>query len=149
MSIEQIMTRDPACCTPDTPLREVANLMLERDCGEIPVVDNLQDGKLVGVITDRDITCRAVAAGRNPGTTTASDIMTSDPVTLRPSADLDEAAEKLEQNQIRRLPVVDAQGKILGIVSQADIALRGNEQKVGEVVRDVSRPSPNGPGARA
>lgn len=149
MSIEQIMTRDPACCTPDTPIREIANLMLERDCGEIPVVDNLQDGKLIGVVTDRDITCRAVAAGRDAETTTASDIMTSDPVTLRPNADLNEAAEKLEQNQIRRLPVVDAQGRICGIVSQADIALRGNEQKAGEVVRDVSRPKPDAPSARA
>ena len=139
MSIDNIMTRDPVCCTPDTPLQQVATLMLENDCGEIPIVNNLQERKLLGVITDRDIAVRAVAAGLDSATTATADVMTDSVITVRENEDVHEACEKMEEYQIRRVPVVDAQGCVIGIVAQADIALKTNENEAGEVVRDVSQ----------
>lgn len=140
MRITDIMTPDPACCDPDTTLPQVARLMVQNDCGEIPVVNNLESRKLVGVVTDRDIVCRAVAADKNPAQTRASDIMSTGIVTVREDADISESCEKMEQHQIRRIPVLDAQGRLCGIVSQADIARQAGLRETAEVVRDVSKP---------
>lgn len=139
MSIENIMTRDPACCTPESPLQQVATLMLENDCGEIPIVNDLDERRLVGVVTDRDIAVRGVAAGLDAATTAAADVMTDSVVTVRANEDVQDVCEKMEEYQIRRVPVVDAQGCVIGIVAQADIALKTNESDAGEVVKDVSR----------
>lgn len=153
MSVDNIMTRDPVCCTPDSPLQQVATLMLENDCGEIPVVNDLRERRLLGVITDRDIAVRGVAAGLDAATTAAADVMTDSVVTVRENADEHDVCEKMEEYQIRRVPVVDAQGCVVGIVAQADIALKTNENEAGEVVKDVSRrgrfggASANRPGA--
>ncbi len=149
MSIEQIMTPDPACCTQDASLREVAQMMLEHDCGEIPIVEDTDSKRVIGVITDRDIAVRAVAAGMDASSTTVADVMSRNVITVRDNADIQEACDKMEQNQIRRVPVVDAQGRLCGIVAQADIALHMSEQDAGSVVRDVSRRSPNGPSLNA
>ena len=139
MSVDNIMTRDPVCCTPETPLQQVATLMLENDCGEIPIVNDLRERKLLGVVTDRDIAVRGVAAGLDSATTAAADVMTDSVVTVRANEDVQEACEKMEEYQIRRVPVVDAQGCVIGIVAQADIALKTNESEAGEVVKDVSQ----------
>ena len=135
------MTPDPACCTPDTTLRRVAELMVEHDCGEIPVVEDMASMKPVGVITDRDITCRAVAKGLNPLVMTASDCMTTPCVTVRPDATLEECCRVLEENRIRRVPVVDAGGACCGIVALADIAKHAKKRETAEVVREVSEPT--------
>lgn len=140
MRITDIMTPDPACCGPDTTLPEVARLMIQNDCGEIPIVNNLESRKLVGVVTDRDIVCRAVAADKNPAQTKASEIMSTEVVTVSEDADVSECCEKMEQHQIRRVPVLDAQGRLCGIVSQADIARQAGTRETAEVVRDVSKP---------
>ncbi len=107
MKIQEIMTPNPACCGPETNLGEVARLMVDHDCGEIPVVRN---GKPVGVITDRDIAARAVAAGRNPLEMKASDLMSSPVITVTPSTDVDDCCDTMEEHQIRRVPVVDDAG---------------------------------------
>jgi CBS domain-containing protein len=138
--IQEIMTKDPACCGPDTPLRDVASLMVKHDCGEIPVIDNDESRKPVGVITDRDIVIRTVAEGRNPLEMTASECMTGTVVTVTPDQSIDECCQIMEQHQIRRVPVVDAQGSCCGIVSQADVERRVSERAAGEVVKDVSKP---------
>jgi CBS domain-containing protein len=114
-------------------------MMVEYDCGEIPVLDG--SGRPVGTITDRDITCRTVAMGRNPLALSAVDCMSSPVITLTPDMDLDECCDILEAHQIRRAPVVDADGQCCGIVSQADIADRAPVAQVAEVVREVSRPA--------
>ena len=145
MRIQDIMTADPACCTPDMRLQDAARLMLDNDCGEIPVVADSSSRRLVGVVTDRDIAIRGVAQGLSPTDTRVSDVMSSSVVTARLEDSADEACELKEENQIRRIPVVDREGRCCGIVSQADIALRSGEKEAGEVVRDVSRPS--GPGS--
>lgn len=142
MTVEQIMTRDPAFCLKETGLQDVARLMVECDCGEIPVVDHASSRKPIGVVTDRDITCRAVAEGRNPLELRAGDVMSTPAVTVTPETTLEECAATFEDHQIRRVPVVDAQGRLCGIVAQADLAQHASPREVGEVVREVSQPAP-------
>lgn len=137
MQTRELMTNDPACCGPDTPLPEVARLMVARDCGEIPVVD--ENRKPIGVITDRDITCRTVAEGRNPLELTASDCMSTPVVAVTPKTSVDDCCKLMEENQVRRVPVVDESGACCGMVSQADLARRDSTDETAEVVRKVSR----------
>lgn len=140
MIVKEIMTANPACCTAETNLQEVAKLMVDHDCGEIPVVDNQSTKKPIGVITDRDIVCRAVAKGNNPLDLTAADCMTKPCVTVKPEMSIEDCGRVLEQNKIRRVPVVDTAGSCCGIVAVADIALRASENVTTEVVREVSEP---------
>lgn len=144
MRAEEIMTRDPATCTPDTRIQDVAQLMLDHDCGEIPIIDDRETRRLVGVVTDRDIAVRAVAEGRTPTDTRASEIMSSSVITGTPDANLDECLELMEKHQIRRLPVVDNDGRCVGIIAQADIARQGQDRKTGEFVQDVSKRNESG-----
>jgi CBS domain-containing protein len=141
MRVIDIMTPDPACCTPETMLPAVAGLMVHNDCGEIPVVDDLETRKLVGVVTDRDIVCRGIAAGRNPMHTQVAAVMSSPVVSIDEEADLEECCEKMEQYQIRRIPVVDATGRVCGIVALADIASLAGMEETAEIVKEVSQPS--------
>ncbi len=139
MKVEDIMTDNPSCCTSETTLLQVAKMMSDLDCGEIPVVDNEITLKPIGVITDRDIVCRAVAEGKNPLDMSVSECMSSPCITVTPNTDLEECCRILEKNQIRRVPVVDEQGSCCGIVAQADIARKAPEEQVAEVVKEVSR----------
>ena len=141
MKVKEIMTEDPACCTPDATLEQVALMMVEHDCGQIPVVDDERARRLIGVITDRDIVCRAVAQGLNPTQMKARDVMTAPAVTVRPDMRVEDCCKVLEENQVRRAPVADEQGQCCGIVSLADIAQSAPEKLTGEVVRTVSQPS--------
>lgn len=141
MNVKDIMTTDPVCCNAETPLSDVARMMVERDCGEIPVVQHGTVKRPIGVITDRDITVRTVAAGRNPLELTAKDCMTQPVITVAPDDTLDACCAAMEEHQIRRVPVVDAKGSCCGMVSQADIARAASPQDTAEVVREVSEPS--------
>lgn len=138
MQVQEIMSSNPACCGPNTPLTDAAKLMADHDCGEIPVVDDL--GRPVGVVTDRDITCRAVAQGM-AASTPVREVMSNPVITATPEMSLDDCCKTLEENQIRRMPVVDGSGACCGMVSQADIALHAPEHETAEVVRDISRPT--------
>jgi CBS domain-containing protein len=140
MRVEEIMTRNPVCCTPDAKLQEVALKMMEQDCGAIPIVDQ-PNGRPVGIVTDRDIVCQTVAEGKNPLQVTAKDVMSSPCVTVTAESSLEDCCGLLEGNQIRRLVVVDKQGKCCGIVAQADIARHAPESETGEVVKEVSQPA--------
>ena len=139
MKAQDIMTSDPTCCSPDTKVEDVAKLMAEQDCGEIPVVDS--ERKVVGVITDRDIACRVVAQSKDPKQTEVRDVMSRPVVTATPETSVEDCCAMMEQHQIRRVPVVDQRGGCCGMVAQADIALRADERETGAVVRDVSRPT--------
>jgi CBS domain-containing protein len=119
----------------------VAKLMVEYNCGEIPVVESMETLKPVGVITDRDITCRAVAQGKNPLEMIVAECMSSPCVTVTPETSLEECCRVLEQHQIRRVPVVDNGGILCGMVSQADIATCAPNERTAEVVREVSQPT--------
>ena len=139
MAVKDVMTGDPACCTAETSLPEVARLMVENDCGCIPVVDADDTKKPVGMITDRDITIRTVAEGKNPLDLTASDAMTVNAMTVTPDMSIEECCNIMEENQIRRVAVVDKNGACCGIVAQADIAVNADESKTAEVVQEVSK----------
>jgi CBS domain-containing protein len=111
--------------------------MVEADCGEIPITDG--SNRLVGVVTDRDIVCRVVAKGKNPAAVTAGEIMSEPVVVVRENTPLDQVLSVMEENQIRRVPVVDGSGCCCGIISQADIAMVAKENETGELVREVSK----------
>jgi CBS domain-containing protein len=131
------MTPDPACCSTNATLDEVAKLMVQNDCGEIPILD--ASDRPIGVITDRDIVCRAVAEGKNPTGYTVESIMTQPVVTVRVDAPMDEVVATMERHQIRRVPVVDDSGCCAGIIAQADVASEAPPKAAAELVREVSR----------
>ena len=131
------MTSHPQCCTAETTIDEVAKLMVENNCGEIPVID--AGRKLVGVITDRDIVCRVVAKRKDASSCTVSECMTAPVISVNEDTAIDDILDAMESHQIRRIPVVDEDGCCCGIVAQADMALAAEEAEVGELVREVSR----------
>ena len=137
-NVTSVMTANPACCTPQTPLRDVAQMMIQNDCGQIPVVDDRNAP--LGVVTDRDIAVRIVAEGRDTNAACASDAMSSPVQTVREDSTLKDAVCLMEAAKIRRVPVVNASGALSGIVSIADIALAGKKTATAEVVREVSEP---------
>lgn len=138
MQVQELMTRDPACCTPKATLQDVAQKMAECDCGEIPVLD--QQKRVIGVITDRDICIRAVAKGRDMKQTSVDEIMSTPVYTVKPEDDIEEVCRQMEDHKIRRVPVVDAQGACCGIVAQADLVANLPGSQAGKVVRDISTP---------
>jgi CBS domain-containing protein len=139
MRVQEIMTENPACCTPEQKTNEAAKMMVECDCGELPVVDDKR--KPVGVITDRDIVVRVVARDKDPRECQIREAMTSPAITVAVDASLEECRRLMEENQIRRIPVVDKSGTIVGIVALADIVRHANEDAAAELVRDVSTPT--------
>lgn len=141
MQVKDVMTKDPACCTSDTNLQEVARLMVEHDCGASPVVDSKKTMKPVGVVTDRDITCRTVAQGKNPLEMTAGECMSNPCVTVTPEISVEDCCKVMEEHKVRRVPVVDENGSCCGIVAQADIAQHASKDETAEVVKGVSQPT--------
>lgn len=139
MNVSEIMSDKPACCLAETPLREVAQMMVLNDCGCIPVVDGADSKKPIGILTDRDITIQTIAEGKNPLELTAGDIMTKNVVTVTPETSVEECCNLMEKNQIRRIAVVDESGACCGMVAQADIAVNAGESKTAEVVQSVSK----------
>lgn len=139
MQAKDVMTPEPACCMPETPLAHVAELMVKYDCGEIPVVENHENKKPVGVVTDRDIVCRTMALGMNPMSMNAGDIMSTPIVTVSEETSFEDCRRLMEEKMIRRLPVVNAQGACSGIIALADIAKYTNEESVGEIMEEVTK----------
>ncbi len=145
MRAQEIMSANPACCTPSATVQEVARIMKEHDCGCVPVVDSLESRRLVGVITDRDLAVRGLAEGKG-AEAKVDGVMTTDPFTARPDTDLSEIQKAMADRQLRRVPIVDADGCCVGIIAQADLARsageRVSERDVAVVVERISEPSP-------
>ncbi len=137
-NVSTIMSQNPVSCRPETPLPEVAKLMLNHDCGQIPVVD--ENGCPIGVVTDRDIVVRVIAQIRDTTHVRAADAMTSPAYTILDNSDLKECICLMEDIQVRRVPVTDQSGKLVGMVSLADLALANKKTATAEVVREVSKP---------
>ena len=133
-SVRDAMTEDPRSIGQSASVVEAALLMREEDIGSLPITN---DEKLVGMITDRDITTRVVAAAADPKLTSVADVYSRDIVSVEPDNDLEEALRLMARHQVRRLPVVE-KGRLVGIVAQADIALSENETKTGELVEAIS-----------
>ena len=132
-----VMTPDPACCSVRATIDQVAKMMVQNSCGEIPVVDT--SNHPIGVVTDRDIVCRVVAEGKNPTGYPVESCMTKTVVTVRVDAPLNEVISTMEEHQIRRVPVVDDAGCCEGIIAQADIATVGPPRKTAELLSEISR----------
>jgi CBS domain-containing protein len=136
-NVRDAMTQDPRSIGQSASVAEAARLMREEDIGSLPITD---DEKLVGMITDRDITTRVVAEAGDPRKTSVGDVSSRDLISVEANNDLEEALRLMARHQVRRLPVVE-NGRLVGIVAQADIALRENEKKTGELVEAISEPS--------
>ena len=136
MKISEVMTRNVETITPDQPVSEAAGFMLSADTGSIPVIEN---DKLVGMITDRDIAVRGVANGRGPDTA-VRDLMTSDIVSVRDSDDVSEAAARMSEAQVRRVPVIDNENRLCGIVSLGDLSRQTDGDSASVALEGVSQP---------
>ena len=135
--VRDAMTTQPRSAEPSQSLVEAAQVMKRADIGSLPVVE---EGRLVAVLTDRDIVVRAVAEGVDLNVTLVGDIASREPVTVGPEEDLDEALRLMARHQVRRLPVVDEQ-RLVGVLAQADVATEAKASKTGEVVEEISQPS--------
>lgn len=138
MKVKEIMKENPAFATLNTSLHNVAQMMMDNNCGCIPVVENRDSRKPLGVITDRDMTLRTIAHNKNPLNMVAGEIFTNNVVTVTPETSVEECVEAMERNQIRRVVVVDEAGNLCGIVAQADIARKAPLFETAELVKDIS-----------
>src|SRR5688500_15431171 len=137
-SCKDVMTKDPSTVSAQSLVTEAAQLMEREGVGSIPVCEN--GGRLEGILTDRDIAVRVVAGGLNPQQTRIADVMTRDPECVKADEPIDRALEVMESRQVRRIPVIDGGGKLVGIIAQADIATRlGDDHATGEVVEAISK----------
>jgi CBS domain-containing protein len=142
MKAQDIMSKDPMCVTPDTPLVDAARIMKAENIGVVPVVDSTDSKRLVGVLTDRDIAIRAVAEGRDGATTSVGHVMTSQVRTSAPDDSVADVMDLMGREQVRRVPVVDERGTLVGIIAQADIVLEARDNKKAEkTVEQISQPS--------
>ena len=141
MKAKDIMTKDPSVVTPETPIREAAKMMQREDVGMLPVVDASSSKRLVGVVTDRDITIRHVAEGHASPDCPVREAMTERLVTSRPDDDIDDVMELMGREQVRRIAIVDERGAIVGVVAQADIVRQAKDDKKAErTVEKISEP---------
>jgi CBS domain-containing protein len=143
MKAGELMTAQPACCTPEDTIRLAAQLMREHDCGCIPVVEDTESKRLVGVVTDRDIACRCTAEGKGPDTP-VREAMSPDPKCCRTDNDVETVEKIMAEEQVRRVPVMDGLGCCVGMISQADLALNqraATEHEVAKVVERISEPA--------
>ena len=141
MQVRDVMTKDPACVTPGATIREAAQLMQRENVGIVPVVEEKGTNRLLGLVTDRDIAIRVVPEGRDGGTR-VSDVMSSSRIrTCTLDDDVDEVMEAMANEQVRRIPIVDDRGALVGIVAQADIVRKTrDEDKAGNTVKEISEP---------
>jgi len=141
MKIREIMSRDPICCVLSDTARTVAQMLCERNVGSMPVVANQETRKLVGMITDRDLCCSIVARGADPKTTPIANFITLAPVSCRDGENIETCERLMQEHHVRRIPIVDAEERVIGIVSQADLALQDKPERVSKTVAEISKTS--------
>jgi CBS domain-containing protein len=134
--IREVMTSKVCSIDAEKPVAYAAKMMRDEDVGLAPIVEG---DRLVGTLTDRDIAIRVVADGRDPEATKVRDVASTDVVTVDPQQDLDEALRLMTQHQVRRIPVVEEDGRLVGVVAQADVAREADERQTGDVVEQISR----------
>ena len=143
MLAKEIMSPDPQCCTPDDTLRDAARMMADNDCGCLPVVDDTTGKRVIGVLTDRDIAIRGVARGKTPDTK-VNDVMSPAPACCSPEDDVEEVERIMVDQQVRRVPVVEGDGRVIGMIAQADLARdnrAASDREVGRIVEKISEPN--------
>jgi CBS domain-containing protein len=143
MQAKEIMSANPQCCTPDDTLRDAARMMADTDCGCLPVIDNKAGKRVIGVLTDRDIAIRGVARGKTPDSK-VNDVMSPAPACCSADDDVEVVEQIMVEKQVRRVPVVDAGGRIVGMIAQADLARdnrAASDREVGRIVEKISEPN--------
>ena len=135
-SVRESMTSNPCAIDADKPVSYAAKMMKDEDVGFAPIVEG---DRLIGTVTDRDIVLRVVAEGKDPASVSVREIASTELVTVDPQQDLDEALHLMAQHQIRRVPVVEEDGRLVGVVAQADVARDASEKRVGEMVEEISK----------
>lgn len=140
MKAEELMTRSPACCTPSDTAQQATRLMQENDCGCIPVVEDMETRRLVGVVTDRDVAVRGVARGRG-AETLVRELMSENVSCCTPESDASEVEQIMAERQVRRVPVIDEQGCCVGVIAQADLAREVSDREVARTVEEISEPA--------
>lgn len=153
MKIKHVMTKDPRCCVPSDTAQQAAIIMRDEKAGVVPVIDSEQSRKIVGIVTDRDLCMNIVAEGRDARTAHVQECMTTAVVSASPQDALEKATELMRDNQIRRIPVIDEQRRLVGIVSLADVVERANVKtgETHETLKTVSAPTgePSKPRAKS
>lgn len=139
-TLREIMTERPRAVTADASISDVVEVMESEDIGAVPIVD--PDGRLLAIVTDRDLALRVLGNGRNPSETAILDVASREPLTAAPDTPFDTALTMMAEHRVRRLPVIDENGTLVGIVSQADVALAGKEKETGELLAELSAPRP-------
>ena len=138
MKVQEIMTANPRTVTPETTIREAAQLMKSEDVGVLPVVESTSSLRLIGVVTDRDITVRVVAEGRSSAS--VRDAMTSGVTTCKADDNVKDVMSIMSRKQVRRIPIVDDSGNLVGIVAQADLVLEADDKRAEETIEQISQP---------
>ena len=138
----EVMTKNPVCCLPSDTVSTVAELMKSKDIGPVPIIENEQTKKLVGIVTDRDLALKIVADARDPRSTKAEEVMTREVVTCRAEDDLQNAMDAMSGHKLRRIPVIDNNNRIVGIIAQAGVMTPCFDQseKTAAMVRGISQP---------
>lgn len=143
MQAKEIMSSDPQCCTPEDTLRDAARMMADNDCGCLPVVEDKAGKRVIGVLTDRDIAVRGVARGKTPDSK-VNDVMSPAPACCSAEDDVEVVEKIMIDKQVRRVPVVDADGRVVGMIAQADLARdnrAASDREVGRIVEKISEPT--------
>ena len=143
MRVKDLMTKTPFCCTEGDTIQHAASLMKMHDVGSVPIVNNCDERKLLGIVTDRDICIKAVATRKETSSIKVSEVMTNALHTCRVDDSVESCEALMERYQVRRVPVVDSHGICVGIVSQADVALRDSDEHTGYTVAAISKHTPH------
>jgi CBS domain-containing protein len=141
MKIKEVMSSNPVCCLPSDSAQRVAQIMCEQNVGSIPVVTDQESRKLVGMITDRDLCCSVIADGLDPKVSPIEKFMSLNPVTCRDAENIENCERLMQEHQIRRMPIIDADERVIGIVAQADLALKDKPESVSKTVAEISKAS--------
>jgi CBS domain-containing protein len=140
MLVKDVMSKNLYCCVPSDTAQAAAKTMRDQGVGALPVVSDTTNRRLEGIVTDRDLCCGVVAGAKLAETTRIADVMTRDPIACAVENTLEDCEELMEKHQVRRLPVTDGQGRCIGVVAQADIALHGVAGSVAKMVAGISKP---------
>jgi CBS domain-containing protein len=141
MKVKEIMSTNPACCTANDTAQNVAKMMCDLNVGSIPVVVDHHSRALVGMITDRDLCCRILAHGMDPKSTRIQEFISYNPAACRDGENVEHCERLMQEHQIRRVPVVDRENRVVGIVVQADLALKDKPERVHKTVAEISKPT--------
>ncbi len=139
MKVKEVMSENPACCTSGDTAQNVAKMMCDLNVGSIPVVVDQQSRALVGMITDRDLCCRVLAHGLDAKSTRIQEFVSYNPAVCRDGENVEQCERRMQEHQVRRIPVVDRDNRVIGIVAQADLALKDKPERVHKTVAEISK----------